>query len=202
MATMPAYRRQIQSLTLVAALLLPTESSAQTPEDLSKRIDELEKRLQALETKLPKSLTLMELLGGQGPPEGQLTGKADLEQNEQPKFAVTLAKAQHAGRDTLGQPSVRLEFRVKNLTGRDVSLVNARIVVADVLDNILGAVEWEGSKGMKNGQEAKMAGTYTSTFGSHDIERIPDTDPKLLKITFEVEKIAFADGEIVNFSNR
>lgn len=77
--------------------------------------------------------------------------------------------------------------------------INAHIAFKDKLGNTLVRRVWAKSRGIPAGKAQKMSGSYSSIFGSDGLERLVELDRSLLDISFEVYKIAFQDGEIVQY---
>lgn len=119
---------------------------------------------------------------------------------EIPKFTVKLTKATAApmGSDLLGDGSktITLQIAVTNHGNRDVSLIDARIVFADRLDEHIATVKWKDNRGIAAGKTVKMVAEYW-TLETEGVERLVDLPAEDLVVTFDVRKLAFKGGEVV-----
>jgi hypothetical protein len=186
-------------LATVMCLLVASPTLAQSNDEILKRLEAIEKRLEKLEAAPTVGNLLDQAI--QNAREPQKSGKADMASLPQPSFSAKLLKATFGKQGRLQEPPIDFSVAVTNNTGRDASLINARVVFTDKLGNDLGSARWADSKGIASGKTETMSDTiYRRMFDPANPKRLVDIDRSLLIVRFEVSKIAYADGEIVDYA--
>ncbi len=112
-------------------------------------------------------------------------------------FPTVLTQAKDTGdKDVFEQPIYEISVTVQNNSGRSADIINAYIEISDKLGNKLASLKWPKSRGIKAG-ETKTAVIRHSTI-VYEIGRIVEMSSNLINVEFNIYKIAYTDGEIVD----
>jgi hypothetical protein len=157
-------------------------------------MERIEKRVAALEQSKPASLVdelRTRLSNVQRPPP--------IISKEPPPEFVVAVDFSSAGKDAIDNPLIFIRVEVTNKSGKDIDLVNAIIAFKDTLDNTIARIKWQDSKGFKKGETVGSSGSYSFGYKDNSTDRLLKLDRKFLRAEFEVYKIAFSDGRVVEY---
>jgi hypothetical protein len=165
--------------------------------DLLKRLESVERRLDALETHGQNIEALRNALGITKKPAKASDDKSDLSIHP-PAFEVKLLSIKQAGVDIFGKPAAEIEVAVTNKGQRDAEVINAYLNLRDKAGNLVLRAKWEKNRGIKSGAVRKVVSEYSTFMGDEPAHALELGTSNLIP-EFEIYKIAFAGGEIVEY---
>ncbi len=196
------------TVMLIALSVCLTSPSVYADEsEILRRLDLIEQRLNKLEGSsdakkiigeaLQKALTGNETIDSAN---SQSTAKSDLI-NAPPQFNAKLISIKKTGRkSSLDMPLYEIVVDVSNDGTEDTSIINAYVDIKDKADNLIARIKWDGNKGIDAGKTAKMKGQYSDNpFEESRLARLFEIDSKLIVTQFNVYKVVFADGNVVEY---
>jgi hypothetical protein len=120
---------------------------------------------------------------------------AGAQSNQPGPFKVTFLGAHHIKDAYISL--VEVSFAVANEDKRDVTLIEGSVLITDKSGDEIARVKWKDNKTIKAGTSVTQIGSYSTYPG--DLDALADIDLGLLKFDLDVDRVTYADGEVVAY---
>ena len=213
-------KHTLASLVIGLSCGMGATSVAQASDDeILKRLDAIEERLSNLEKsaedKKPSDAfeALLEL-------KQALTGGSEEAKKERAKNLEEKRKSENLRRAkakeylsliewnasegirgaATGFKYVAIFYKMKNLHSKKMGIIDGQIVFEDKLGKLITKIKIEDDVNLLAAEERGF-GTKepTLSFGTEDVERLLTIDKNLVNVRFDIKRIMFADGSVVQF---
>ncbi len=197
----------LHSVLLLISVGLVTGSVYADDSEILRRLDLIEQRLNKLESSNDQKnifgQALENALRGENHAsndDDQSTDKSDLV-NIPPSFNARFISIKKTGKNSgLDMPVYEVVVNVSNESDKSTTIINAYVDIKDKADNLIARIKWDGSKGIAAGETIKLKGQYSDNpFDNNRLERLYEIDKKLLNTHFNVYKVVFEDGNVVEY---
>ncbi|MEY3896131.1 MAG: hypothetical protein RLZZ214_1651 [Verrucomicrobiota bacterium] len=119
------------------------------------------------------------------------------------KCPVTLESAFYkCSRDKYGGYCAKITANLRNRGNRQIKMISAAIEIRDILGELLLTIRVNQDNGLASGAIGDFGGMFDlNQYIPREI-RLTSISPENVRVSLEVRKVAYADGEIVEYGNK